>query len=62
MLALQDMLQGKPGVQVPQNAIQALDLVLRHAATLQYIPIGAKLFTPNGAVNIGEYITYFLNI
>lgn len=53
LLALQNMIKGKPGVVVPQNAIQALDLVLRHAATLQYIPIGSKLFTPNGAVNIG---------
>lgn len=53
LMALQDLLKGKPGVVVPQNAIQALDLVLRHAATLQYIPIGSKLFTPNGAVGIG---------
>ncbi|XP_066920100.1 protein argonaute-2-like [Clytia hemisphaerica] len=49
---LQDAMEGR-AQSVPQEIYQGLDMVLRYAATLCYVPVGSKFFTSNGSVNLG---------
>lgn len=38
---------------IPKDAIQCLDVVMRQAASLKYVPLGSKFFSSNGSVTIG---------
>ncbi|CCD73272.1 Protein argonaute-1 [Caenorhabditis elegans] len=50
--ALDDAMEGRVR-QVPHEAVQSIDVILRHLPSLKYTPVGRSFFTPPGVMKPG---------
>lgn len=48
--ALDDAMEGRVR-QVPHEAVQSIDVILRHLPSLKYTPVGRSFFTPPGKIS-----------
>ncbi len=48
LLELKNFLSGKQNGKVPQDAVQALDIVMRQMPSLYYTPVGRSFFPDDG--------------